>query len=230
MRLLLVEGSDHLRRSLAHGLRKEGYAVDVAADGRDGLWAAGENGYDVILLDRMLPGTDGLTVLRTLRERGISTQVLILSAGDTVEDRVRGLNQGADDYLAKPFSFAELCARIQALIRRSYGSRTPVLRIGDLTVDTSVRRVQHGRRTLSLTPREYGLFELLVRRAGEVVSRLELWEHLYELDSETASNVIDVMICSLRRKLVPGADLITTRRGQGYVVERAEAGGQSAAA
>jgi len=229
MRLLLVEGSDCLRRSLSHGLRKEGYAVDVAADGRDGLWAAGENTYDVILLDRMLPG-DGLTVLRTLRERGISTQVLILSARDTVEDRVRGLSLGADAWLAKPFSFAELCARIQALIRRSYGSRTPVLRVGDLTVDTSVRRVQHGRHTLSLTPLEYGLIELLVLRAGEVVSRLELWEHLYELDSETASNVIDVMICSLRRKLGPGADLIKTRRGQGYVVDRAQPCGHSAAA
>ena len=222
MRLLLVEDSDRLRRSLARGLRKEGYAIDVAADGPEGLWAATENTYDVIILDLMLPGIDGLTLLSTLRERGISTQILILSAKDMVEDRVQGLSLGADDYLVKPFSFAELCARIQALVRRSYGAKSPVLRVGDLSVDTNARQVLLGGRAVGLTAREYGLIELLVRRAGEVVGRRELWEHLYEFDSETASNVIEVMICSLRRKLGPGASLIKTRRGQGYLVSREE--------
>jgi DNA-binding response OmpR family regulator len=220
MRLLLVEDSDRLRRWLARGLRREGYAVDVAADGNEGLWSASENIYDLIILDLMLPGIDGLTILRTLREQGNNTYVLILSAKDMVEDRVQGLSQGADDYLVKPFSFAELCARIKALVRRSYGSTSPVLRVGELTVDTGVKQVQYGGQPVSLTPREYGLIELLVRRAGEVVSRRELWDHLYEFDSETASNVIEVMICSLRRKLGPDTDLIKTRRGQGYLIDR----------
>lgn len=222
MRLLLVEDSDRLRRWLALGLRREGYAVDVAADGHEGLWSASENTYDVIILDLMLPGIDGLTILRTLRERGNTTHILILSAKDMVEDRVEGLSLGADDYLVKPFSFAELCARIKALVRRSYGSKSPVLRVGELTVDTGAKQVQHGGQPVSLTPREYGLIELLVRRAGEVVSRRELWDHLYEFDSETASNVIEVMIYSLRRKLGPDADLIKTRRGQGYLIDRDE--------
>lgn len=222
MRLLLVEDSDRLRRWLSRGLRREGYAVDVAADGHEGLWSATENTYDVIILDLMLPGIDGLTILRTLRERGNSTHILILSAKDMVEDRVQGLGLGADDYLVKPFSFAELCARIKALVRRSYGSKSPVLRVGELSVDTGAQQVQHGGQPVSLTPREYGLMELLVRRAGEVVSRRELWDHLYEFDSETASNVIEVMIYSLRRKLGPGADLIKTRRGQGYLIDRDE--------
>ena len=220
MRLLLVEDSDRLRRWLSRGLRREGYAVDVAADGNEGLWSASENTYDVIILDLMLPGIDGLTLLRTLRERGNATHVIILSAKDMVEDRVQGLSLGADDYLVKPFSFAELCARVQALVRRSYGSKSPMLRVGELTVDTGSRQVRRSGQPVVLTSREYGLMELLVRRAGEVVSRRELWEHLYEFDSETASNVIEVMIYSLRRKLGDGADLIKTRRGQGYVIDR----------
>jgi len=222
MRLLLIEDSARLRRSLSHGLRREGYAVDVAADGREGLWLAQENAYDVIILDLMLPEVDGWTVLRTLREKGVSTYVLILSAKDMVDDRVRGLGLGADDYLVKPFSFPELCARIQALVRRSYGTKSPVLRVRDLTVDTGARRVMHAGRTLELTPREYSLMELLARRAGDVVSRKELWEHLYEFDSTTESNVIEVMIYSLRRKLGAGADLIKTRRGQGYLLDRGD--------
>ncbi|HKH48742.1 MAG TPA: response regulator transcription factor [Thermoanaerobaculia bacterium] len=223
MRLLLIEDSERLRRSLARGLRKEAYAVDVAADGREGLWYASENVYDVIILDLMLPGIDGLTLLRTLRERGNSTYVLILSARDMVEDRVQGLSLGADDYLVKPFSFPELCARLNALVRRSYGSKTPELCVGNLTVDTRSHQVLQGGQALPFTLREYGLIELLARRSGKVVSRQELWDHLYELDSETASNVIEVMICSLRRKLGPDADLIKTRRGQGYVLAQGEA-------
>jgi DNA-binding response OmpR family regulator len=223
MRLLLVEDSDRLRRWLSRGLRREGYAVDVAADGQEGLWSASENTYDVIILDLMLPGIDGMTILRTLRERGNATHVLILSAKDMVEDRIEGLSLGADDYLVKPFSFAELCARIKALVRRSYGTKSPVLHVGELTMDTSSQQVQHSGQPLSLTPREYGLMELLVRRAGEVVSRREMWEHLYEFDSVTASNVIEVMVCSLRRKLGPGGDLIKTRRGKGYFIDRGSA-------
>jgi DNA-binding response OmpR family regulator len=223
MRLLLIEDSERLRRSLARGLRKESYAVDVAADGREGLWYASENVYDVIILDLMLPGMDGLTLLRTLRERGNETYVLILSARDMVEDRVQGLSLGADDYLVKPFAFPELCARLNALVRRSYGAKTPQLQVGNLTVDTRAHQVLQGATPLPLTLREYGLIELLARRSGKVVSRQELWDHLYEVDSETASNVIEVMICSLRRKLGPDADLIKTRRGQGYVLAQDEA-------
>ena len=225
MRLLLVEDSAHLRRALERGLRRSGYAVDVAKDGQEGLWYAQENPYDVIVLDLMLPEIDGLTLLRTLRERGDRVHVLILSAKDLVEDRIRGLDLGADDYLVKPFSFEELRARIQALVRRNYGAKNPVIQIAGLEINTAARRVLQGGSEIKLTPREYGLLEILVLRAGEVVSRRELWERLYEFDDEAASNVVDVVVYSLRKKLGPDHPqaLIKTRRGQGYVIEKEEA-------
>lgn len=221
MRLLLIEDSARLRETLERGLRKAGYAVDAAKDGREGLWLATENEYDVIVLDLMLPEIDGLTVLRTLREKGRTTHVLVLSAKDMVEDRVQGLRQGADDYLVKPFSFDELCARLEALVRRSYHAKSPVIRIGDLEINTAARQVWYAGREVNLTPREYGLLEILVLRAGEVVSRQDLWEHLYEFDSEAASNVVDVLVYSLRKKLDPGSSqsLIRTRRGEGYMID-----------
>ena len=222
MKLLLVEDSARLRATLEQGLRKAGYAVDTAKDGREGLWLATENEYDVIVLDLMLPEIDGLTVLRKLREQGKSTHVLILSAKDLVEDRIQGLRHGADDYLVKPFSFDELCARIEALVRRSYRAKNPVIHIGPLEINTAARRVAYAGREVKLTPREYSLLEILALRAGEVVSRGELWERLYEFDSEAASNVVDVLVYSLRKKLDPDdpQSLIKTRRGQGYLIER----------
>lgn len=224
MRLLLIEDSSRLRTVLERGLRKAGYAVDAAQDGREGLWLAMENEYDVIILDLMLPEVDGLTVLRTLREKGKTAHVLVLSAKDMVEDRVLGLRLGADDYMVKPFSFDELCARLEALVRRSYRVKSPVVRVGDLEVNTAARRAWYGGREVRLTPREYGVLEILVLRAGEVVSRSDLWEHLYAFDSEAASNVVDVLVCSLRKKLGPQSpqDLIRTRRGEGYMIAARE--------
>lgn len=224
MRLLLIEDSARLRAVLERGLRKAGYAVDAAQNGREGLWLATENEYDVIVLDLMLPEIDGLTVLRALREQGKTTHVLVLSAKDMVEDRILGLRQGADDYMVKPFSFDELCARLEALVRRSYQVKNPVVRVGDLEVNTAARRAWYAGREIRLTPREYGLLEILVLRAGEVVSRRDLWEHLYAFDDEAASNVVDVLVCSLRRKLGPESaqSLIRTRRGEGYMVDARE--------
>ncbi|MFL6235320.1 MAG: response regulator transcription factor [Thermoanaerobaculia bacterium] len=221
MRLLLIEDSQRLRSALETGLRKAGYAVDTATDGRDGLWMALENEYDVIVLDLMLPGLDGLTVLRQLRERGKATHVLILSAKDLIEDRVQGLRLGADDYLVKPFSFDELCARLEALVRRSYHAKNPVIRLGSLEINTASRRVACAGREVKLTPREHSLLEILVLRSGEVLSRRELWERLYEFDREVTSNVVDVLVYSLRKKLDPEDPqrFIKTRRGQGYLIE-----------
>jgi DNA-binding response OmpR family regulator len=226
MRLLLVEDSSRLRSALEKGLRKAGYAVDVAKDGREGLWLGTENEYDVIVLDLMLPEIDGLTVLQTLRARGKSTHVLILSARDLVEDRIRGLRNGADDYLVKPFSFDELCARLEALVRRNYQAKNPVLRAGPLELNTASRSVTlahpEGPREVKVTPREYSLLEILMLRAGEVLGRRELWERLYDFDSETGSNVVDVLVYSLRKKLDPDdpQSVIKTRRGQGYLIEK----------
>jgi DNA-binding response OmpR family regulator len=225
MRLLLIEDSVRLRTTLAKGLSKAGYAVDAAADGREGLWLATENDYDVIVLDLMLPEIDGLTVLQTLRERGKAAHVLILSAKDLVEDRIQGLSLGADDYLVKPFSFDELCARLQALVRRSYQVKNPRICVGALEINTAARSVAFSRREVKLTAREYRALEILVLRLGEVVSRQTLWEHLYPFDSNAASNVVDVTVYSLRKKLDPQnpQGLIKTRRGEGYVIEPAPA-------
>jgi DNA-binding response OmpR family regulator len=221
MRLLLIEDSQRLRSALETGLRKAGYAVDAATDGRDGLWMALENEYDVIVLDLMLPGIDGLAVLRQLREQGKATHVLILSAKDLIEDRVQGLRLGADDYLVKPFSFDELCARLEALVRRSYHAKNPVIRLGPLEINTASRRVTCAGREVKVTPREYSLLEILVLRAGQVLSRRELWERLYEFDREVTSNVVDVLVYSLRKKLDPEDPqrFVKTRRGQGYLIE-----------
>ena len=175
----------------------------------------------MIVLDLMLPEIDGLTVLRQLRERGKTTHVLILSARDLVEDRIQGLRHGADDYLVKPFSFDELCARLEALVRRSYQAKNPWIRIGPLEINTAARQVTLDGREVRLTPREYSLLEILMLRAGEVLSRRELWDRLYDFESEAGSNVVDVLVCSLRKKLDPDdpQSLIKTRRGQGYLIE-----------
>ncbi len=221
MKVLLVEDYVPLRKSVARGLQEAGFAVDATGDGEEGLWYARSGDYDVIVLDLMLPKVDGLTILRRLREREDPVPVLILTARDTVPDRVRGLDLGADDYLVKPFAFEEFLARVRALVRRKYETRSPSVQVGDLTVDTSRRTARRGGRTIELTPREYALLELLALRAGQVVSRTEIWEHLYDFAAEPASNVIDVYIGHLRKRLEAGGRprLIHTRRGLGYMLD-----------
>jgi DNA-binding response OmpR family regulator len=220
--LLLVEDYPLLQKTLARGLREEGYAVDVAGDGEEGLWLARTGDYDAVILDLMLPKVDGLTVLRRLREEGRTTHVIILTAKDRVEDRVLGLDLGADDYLVKPFAMDELLARIRALVRRRYEAKAPGIGVGDLEVDTVARTAARAGEPLRLTPREYGLLEFLAVQAGRVVSRSEIREHLYEFNGEADSNVVDVCVARLRKKLEKGGRtrLIQTRRGFGYVLEK----------
>ena len=220
MRLLIIEDYTPLRESLARGLRDAGYAVDATGSGGDGLWYAQNHPYDIVILDVMLPGMDGFELLRRLRGAGWTTHVLVLTARDTVADRVTGLDLGADDYLVKPFAFDELRARLRALVRRRYDRADPVIRIGDLEVDTRARRARRGGRVLGLSAREYALLEYLAHRAGEIVSRTELWDHAYDEAAEPGSNVLDVHISHLRKKIDDGwaRKLIHTRRGQGYVL------------
>jgi DNA-binding response OmpR family regulator len=218
MRVLVVEDSVRLRQSVSTWLRRSGLAVDASGDGEEGLYLAVTNEYDVIVLDILLPKLDGLEVLRRLRQRGKATHVLLLTAKDTVQDRVRGLEGGADDYLVKPFALEELLARVKALCRRAYGNKDPRLVVADLEIDTAARKVARAGRPVALLPREYALLEYLVRRSGQVVTRAEIEEHIYDGDVEPASNVVDSAICSLRQKLgeINPAPLIHTRRGLGY--------------
>ena len=221
MKILLVEDSTRLQRSLAMALKKSGYAVDVAGDGKEGFWLAESGSYDVLILDLMLPHMDGLSLLKKIREQGVDTHVLILTAKDAVADRVRGLETGADDYLTKPFSIDELLARIAALIRRSYAQKSPELSIGNLCLDLNRRNVRVGDRDLALAPREYRLLEFLCLRAGEIATRIEIESHLYDEASEMFSNVIDSTVSILRRKMSEtgcGPQIIT-RRGQGYTLK-----------
>jgi DNA-binding response OmpR family regulator len=222
MRVLVVEDSARLQRALGAALRKSGYAVDLAGDGAEGLWLAVSYDYDVIILDIMLPQRDGLSVLAELRRQKRNSHVLLLTARDTVPDRVQGLQAGADDYLVKPFALDELLARVQALCRRAYGTKHPCLTVADLEVDPQARRVQRAGKPVELTAREYLLLEYLVRRQGQVVSRSEIEEHIYDGQVDPMSNVVDSAVCGLRKKLGP-APLIHTRRGLGYVLEEAAA-------
>ena len=220
MRVLLVEDSKILQRSVATALRKAGYAVDATGDGTEGLWFAEQHPYDVIILDLLLPGLDGLTILQRLRRQGRPTQVLVLTAKDTVEDRVRGLRTGADDYLIKPFALDELLARVQALCRRHYQKKAPHLCVKDLEIDTGARTVTRRGRAIDLTPRDYRLLEYLASRPGEVVSRTDIWAHVYDEHTEPMSNAVDSAICILRKKIEPPGTtaLLHTRRGMGYVL------------
>jgi DNA-binding response OmpR family regulator len=218
MRVLLVEDSERLQRSIGTGLRRSGYAVDVAGDGETGLWHARSHDYDVIILDLMLPGLDGLSVLAALRSEGRDSHVLVLTARDTVEERVQGLRAGADDYLVKPFAFDELLARVEALARRRHGRKSPEITVGDLVLDTAARAVRRGSEVIELSRREYALLEYLAARRGAVVSRTEIEAHIYDDRTELMSNVVDAAVYSLRRKIdVAGRpSLIQTRRGMGY--------------
>lgn len=221
MRVLLVEDSAHLRESLCTALRRSGYAVDATGDGEEGLWLAGSHAYDGLVLDIMLPKLDGLTLLKKLRQAGNSTPVIFLTAKDAVADRVHGLETGADDYLVKPFALEEFLARLQALCRRGYQQADPRLVVGDLEIDTSARRVKRAGIAIDLTPREHRLLEYLARRTGKVVSRSEIWEHVYDDQTEPMSNAVDSAVCCLRKKIDPPGRpvLLHTRRGLGYVLE-----------
>ena len=221
MHLLVIEDARRRRESLERGLREAGYAVDATGEGTEGLWYARTNEYDAIVLDLMLPGIDGMTILHKMRAAGKTTPVLILTAKDELGDRVAGLDRGADDYLTKPFAFEELKARIRALIRRKYNRKNPMLRIGPLEIDTVAKSVRCHGVSIRLTAREYALLELLAMRSGAVVSRTEIWEQLYEFHDDTTSNVVDVYVGYLRKKIeTPGTPrLIHTRRGLGYVLE-----------
>ena len=220
MRILLVEDSHKLVRTLRTGLASSGYDVGTAEDGETGLRMAVSGTWDVVILDLMLPSIPGLEVLRRMRAAGCEAHVLILTALGAVEDRVRGLQAGADDYLGKPFSFDELLARVQALGRRKFGQKSPVIRIGDLEVDTVGRTVRRQGAVVSLTHREYRLLELLALRGGETVSRMEIEEHLYGSRSLPLSNVVDSAVCNIRSKLREHgeAPLIHTRPRLGYVL------------
>ncbi|MCA8910649.1 MAG: response regulator transcription factor [Planctomycetes bacterium] len=217
MRLLVIEDYTPLRESIVQSFREEGYAVDSAADGDEGLWLAKDAAYDVIILDLMLPGVPGMKILQTLRKEGADQPVLILTAKDSLNDRIAGLDSGADDYLTKPFAMQELHSRVRALVRRRYAQTSPLLEVGDLCIDTASRQVRLARKEVELTAREYALLEYLAHRAGQVVSRSEIWEHVYDFHSDASSNVVDVYIGYLRKKL-KRKDLIRTRRGQGYVL------------
>ncbi len=221
MRLLVVEDSERLGETLRVGLRKLGHAVDVVGDGTRGLSYAKLNPYDVMILDLMLPGLDGMSVMRSIRQLGNSIPILILTARDAVADRVAGLRQGADDYLVKPFAFDELVVRIEALDRRARGTASPSIEVGDLHIDTGARRVSRSGKWIELNRREYALLLYLAQRRGKVVTRLEIEDHLYDEHHFPNSNVVASAISELRARLaVDGRpDMIQTRRGLGYVLE-----------
>jgi two-component system, OmpR family, response regulator len=218
MRVLVIEDHAAMADLVQRGLREEGHAVDVAVDGEDGVWMATEADYDAIVLDVMLPGADGFEVCRRLREAGRWTPVLMLTARDGVDDRVRGLDVGADDYLTKPFSFVELAARLRALLRRGAPERPPVLVVGDLTLDPSTRKVRRGDESIDLTAKEFAVLELFMRHPGRVLSRTEVIEHVWDFAFDGDSNVVDVYVGYLRNKIDRpfGRETIQTVRGAGY--------------
>lgn len=216
MRLLIVEDEPDLRKSLLRLFREEGYAADGAADGEEGLHKAVEWDYDAIVLDYMLPLMDGREVLRRLRKTK-RTPVVMLTARGAVDDRVTGLDLGADDYVTKPFDESELLARIRSVIRRHHRAPGSYLKIGDIAVDTVSRRVTRSGAEVLLTGREYAVLEYLAHRRGALVPRAELYEHLFDENDDSLSNLLEVHVCNLRRKL--NQDIIKTRRGQGYIIE-----------
>jgi len=216
MRILIVEDEPRLLQSLAKAFREEGYAVDTAEAGDDGLHQAVSYDYDAIVLDIMLPRLDGWQVLQRLRQHK-QTPVLMLTARDATQDRVKGLDTGADDYLVKPFDLDELLARLRALIRRSAGQARSTIQVHDIMIDTRAKIVSRDGNSVTLTAREYSILEYLALHRGEVISRTELYEHLFDENDDTLSNLLDVHIFSIRKKL--GAELIATRRGQGYCIE-----------
>jgi DNA-binding response OmpR family regulator len=220
MRVLLIEDHKPLVRALRQGLEEEGFAVDVALDGQEGDFKARTAEYDVIILDIMLPKEDGLSLLQRWRKDGLSTHILMLTARGSMEDKVKGLDLGSDDYVTKPFELGELLARLRALIRRGHQVKSPLIRIHDLEIDTASRTVKRNGKAIHLTPREYALLEFLAFHRGKVTTRSMIWEHLYDDQDENTSNVVDVYIRYLRNKIDKGYDppLILTRWGEGYML------------
>ncbi|HEY9271414.1 MULTISPECIES: heavy metal response regulator transcription factor [Achromobacter] len=229
MRILVIEDEPKLADYLKKGLSEQSHVVDLARDGVDGLHLALEGVYDLIVLDVMLPGVDGFGVLAAVREQK-DTPILMLTARDAVEDRVRGLEGGADDYLVKPFAFSELLARVQALLRRGRSQEPTLLRLADLELDLARRRAQRGGRRLDLTAKEFNLLALLLRRQGQVLSRTTLAEQVWDMNFDSDTNVIDVAVRRLRSKLDDPYDtkLLHTVRGMGYVLESRPVGGRPA--
>jgi DNA-binding response OmpR family regulator len=217
VRLLLVEDEADLANALHRALAEERFVVDVAADGEEAAFLLREITFDAIVLDLMVPKRSGWRLLQDVRAAGCRTPVLILTARDGVEDRVKALDLGADDYLPKPFAISELTARLRALVRRSAGHPSPTFSVGDVTIDAARRLVYRGAEPVELTAREYAILELMVHRRGTLVTRAVICEHLYSEASDVFSNVVDVHVAALRRKL--GPSIIQTRRGQGYIVD-----------
>jgi two-component system OmpR family response regulator len=216
MRILLIEDEADLASAVRKVLTEEGFACDHAPDGTEALFMIESWEYDLVILDLMLPGVGGLEILERMRGGDDRTPVLILSARDALPDRIRGLDTGADDYLTKPFAFAELLARVRALIRRSAGAPSPVIELGSIRIDSAARRVERDGRPVTLAPKEYALLELLALRRGRLVSRTTIYEHIYGEADSTFSNVVDVYVANLRKAL--GREVIVTRRGEGYLI------------
>jgi two-component system OmpR family response regulator len=222
MRILIIEDDRKIAAFIHKGLKEAGFAVDHAADGVDGLFMAQTNPYDAIIIDLMLPGLDGLSIIERLRRKKIQTPVIILSARRSVDDRVKGLQAGGDDYLTKPFSFSELLARVQALIRRATQAGDPsALRVGDLKMDLLTREVFRGEVPIALPSREFALLEYLMRNAGRIISKTAILEHVYDYSFDPQTNVIDVLVCRLRNKVDKDFEskMIHTVRGMGYVLK-----------
>ena len=220
MRILLVEDEPDAATILAKGLREQSHAVDIAADGEAALAQAGLSEYDLIILDVMLPRVDGFEVCRRLRDGGSTVAILMLTARDAIEDRIEGLDTGADDYLVKPFDFHELLARVRALLRRGPALRPEIIAVADLKIETRARKISRAGNTIELTAKEYALLEYLARRADEVVTRTDIAEHVWDENFDPFSNLIEVYIQRLRRKIDDNhaVKLIRTKRGEGYML------------
>ena len=221
MRLLVVEDERKVSSFIRRGLEEEGYAVDTALDGKSGLDMALDAVHDLIILDVQLPGLDGIRVLQSLRGAGVSTPVLLLTVRAAIEDKVLGLDAGADDYLTKPFAFQELVARVRALLRRGTEGNRPTLQVLDLTLDPATRKVTRGGRQIELTPREFALLDYFMRNPGRVLTRTMIAEHVWDYDFDSMTNIIDVYVNYLRKKIESGEEpkLIHTVRGAGYVLK-----------
>jgi DNA-binding response OmpR family regulator len=221
MRILIIEDEKNLARILKKGLEENSFVVELSFDGEEGLYMAENYHFDAVLLDIMLPKLDGLAILKTLREKGIDVPILMLTAKGDVEDRVKGLNRGADDYIPKPFDFTELLARLRAVIRRNKGDASSVIKMNDLEIDMNTQMVRRASREIKLSSREYRILEYLVLNRDRIISRTELIEHVYDTDYDLDSNVIDVYISYLRNKIDKGFDnqLIHTVRGSGYILK-----------
>jgi len=221
MRILVIEDEKKIADFIKRGLKEEGYAVDTAYDGAEGQFLSKTNDYDLILLDLMLPKIDGLTLCKTLKKEGNITPIIMLTAKDTLEDKVTGLDSGADDYLTKPFAFEELLARIRAVLRKKEAATATILKAGDLMLDLVTHKVQRAGVEIDLTAKEYALLEYLMRNAGSIVTRTMISEHVWDIDFDTFTNVIDVYINYLRNKIDAGHKnkLIRTIRGRGYTLK-----------